>query len=70
MFYYRFSFFQLYKVCVWRVVLPVPPEAATDNAARYTVFSSPVTSTERNISLDFGDVFNDFASNKARKIQL
>ena len=47
-----------------------PPGAATDNAAHYTVTSSPVQSTERNISLDFGDVFNDFASRKSRKIQL
>ena len=51
------------------LVLP-PPGAATDNAARYTVTSSPVPSTERNISLDFGDVFNDFVSRKARKFQL
>ena len=44
-------------------ILPVSPlGAATDNAARYTVTSSPVPSMERNISLDFGDVFNDFAS--------
>ena len=41
-------------------VFPVPPGAATDNAARYTVTSSPVPSTDRNISLDFDDVFNDF----------
>ena len=47
-----------------------PPGACTDNEARNTVTSSPVPSTERNISFDFGDVFNDFASRKARKIQL
>ena len=39
-----------------------PPGAATDNAARYKVTSSPVPSTERNISLDFDDGFNDFTS--------
>ena len=33
-----------------------PSGAATDNAARYTVNSSPVLSKERNISLDFDDV--------------
>ena len=37
-------------------VPPVPPGAATDNAARYKVTSIPVPSTERNISLDFDDV--------------
>ena len=47
-----------------------PSGAATDNAARYTVTSSPVPSTERNIFLDFDYVFNDFAIRKARKIQL
>ena len=49
---------------------PPPIGAATDNAAQYTVTSSLIPSTERNISLDFGDFFNDFASRKARKIQL
>ena len=47
-----------------------PHGAATDNAARYTVTSSPVPSTERNISLDFNYVFYDFVSRKSRKIQL
>ena len=61
----------LQNLCLGRDVLPVLPlEAATDNAARYMVTSSPVPSTERNIYLDFGDVFNDFASRTARKIQL
>ena len=46
------------------------PGAATDNAALYTVISStPVSSAERNSSLDFDDVFNDFVSSKGKKIQ-
>ena len=44
-----------------------PHGAATDNAARYTVTSSPVPSTKRNISLDFNDVFNDFAAENLGK---